>query len=115
MVACLEPKQPPNQVAFGQGRRGARNTVASRFLLLALQELVNSLADQPRDCNIVSTGYLLQPLDLRWLQPHRSEFLPHVKQCITLIYPLSSQVVSVCEYFVRNDSFAATRFSFSWR
>ena len=38
--------QPLNR-SLGQGRHGADNTEASRFLLLALQELVNRFADQP--------------------------------------------------------------------
>jgi len=45
----------------GQGRPGADNTVASR-LLLALQELINRLADQPRNRKVLSERDFLQLL-----------------------------------------------------
>jgi len=56
------------------------------FLLLTLQELVNRLANQPRNWNILTKGDLLQFLDLFWLEPYGGKLLPHVKQCITMWY-----------------------------
>jgi hypothetical protein len=66
-----------NTGRFGQGRRGASNTMASR-LLLPFQELVNSLANEPRNRNILTVSNLLQSLYLLWLEADGSEFLPHV-------------------------------------
>ena len=57
------------QGCFGQGRRGADNTVASR-LLLALQELINRFADQPGNRKVLSDRDFLKFRKLLGLQSY---------------------------------------------